>query len=244
MEIGAHKRRIYLINKKLQLKYAALLVITLTVVSFFVGAILYTGIWSFALREFSDFIIAEKISTVERIIAYESARYGKEYHITPPDELLEESKRLSEHEKESIKEILKKVNLKLLPRLFLVVLVIGLASIFLTHRIAGPLYRFRKNVKAISEGDLSVKFNIRRGDEFRELADELSVMTKRLLDVIVRFRELSENIFAHAQSLSHSIKQLPLEERQEITATFDRIVMLSKELKELSNFLKIEKEKR
>ncbi|MBM3253725.1 MAG: methyl-accepting chemotaxis protein [Candidatus Omnitrophica bacterium] len=241
MNESAHKRKKYLIKRGLQLKYATLLIITLTAVSLFACVVLYLGIWEFVAKEFSELIVSQKISTAQRILSYESARYGKSY--PSGDSIMEEAKRLSEHEKEAIKEILKKVNLRLIPRILFIVLVIGVASIFLTHKIAGPLYRFEKNVKAISDGDLSVRFNIRRGDDLKELADKLTIMTERFGELIVRFKDLSENLFAQTQSLSHTIKQLPLEERETISTTLERIAMLSKELKDLSNTLKVKKEK-
>ncbi len=236
-----HKRRKYLIKKRLQLKYASLLMVTLTLVSLFAALVLYFGIWDFVAKEFSELIVAQKISTAQRILSYESARYGKPY--PQADSVMEEAKRLSEHEKEKVKEILKKVNFRLIPRLLLVVFVIGVASIFITHKVAGPLYRFERNVKAISEGDLSVKFNIRHGDDLKELADDLTVMTERFAELMVKFKGLSENLFAQTQSLLLSIKQLPVEDRETISSTFDRIAALSKELKELSNTLKFKKEK-
>jgi methyl-accepting chemotaxis protein len=50
---------------------------------------------------------------------------------------------------------------------FILSLTLGL---FLTHRLAGPLYRFEQTIKAILSGDLSVRIRLREKDEFQELA--------------------------------------------------------------------------
>ena len=52
-------------------------------------------------------------------------------------------------------------------------MVIGTAiySIYVTHRIAGPIYRFQQIVKDIGQGNLTQRIRFRKGDEMHELAD-------------------------------------------------------------------------
>jgi len=47
----------------------------------------------------------------------------------------------------------------------------------LSHRIAGPIYRFEQTLIAVREGDLSVRINLRGKDELKELADHFNNMT-------------------------------------------------------------------
>ena len=55
---------------------------------------------------------------------------------------------------------------------------IGLSAlvvfIFLSHRIAGPLYRFEKSLGEIKTGNLSYRIRLRRTDQLEELQDALN----------------------------------------------------------------------
>lgn len=54
-------------------------------------------------------------------------------------------------------------------------------AVFLPHRIAGPLHRMERILKEnVGEGDLTVQFHPRKGDEVRELADVLNVTVEKL----------------------------------------------------------------
>lgn len=52
--------------------------------------------------------------------------------------------------------------------------------IFLSHRIAGPMYRFEKALGEISKGDLTHRVKLRQVDEFKELADRINELTNTL----------------------------------------------------------------
>ena len=59
--------------------------------------------------------------------------------------------------------------------------VIGIAVfIFLSHRIAGPLYRFENILDAIKKGDLTQRFKLRENDQFAELANSINEHTDTL----------------------------------------------------------------
>lgn len=58
--------------------------------------------------------------------------------------------------------------------------VISIVSVFLSHRIAGPLYRLEKSVEEISKGNLSFRITLRRKDEVKELADSINGMIDTL----------------------------------------------------------------
>jgi methyl-accepting chemotaxis protein len=53
-------------------------------------------------------------------------------------------------------------------------------SVFFSHRIAGPLYRFRNVFKAISQGNLMVETKIRSHDYLKKEADGLETMVGEL----------------------------------------------------------------
>jgi hypothetical protein len=65
-----------------------------------------------------------------------------------------------------------------------VVLVLGylfiLDSIKMTHRLVGPLYRFRKTIQAITAGEGPELVQLRNGDYLQEMKDELNAMLNAL----------------------------------------------------------------
>lgn len=66
------------------------------------------------------------------------------------------------------------------PPLILVFVLLTLHSIVITHRIAGPLYRFRQVFKAIAKGDLSVRANTRKKDYLKREAACFNMMIESL----------------------------------------------------------------
>lgn len=68
--------------------------------------------------------------------------------------------------------------------LTLVVVALGMLFIYdairLSHRIVGPIYRFRKTIEAIKAGEEVNLVTLRKGDFLQELGDELNEMIKVL----------------------------------------------------------------
>ncbi len=53
-------------------------------------------------------------------------------------------------------------------------------SAFLSHKMAGPVYRFEQTCKAIAKGDFSQRVHLRKGDQFMELQDDFNAMMDRI----------------------------------------------------------------
>jgi methyl-accepting chemotaxis protein len=62
----------------------------------------------------------------------------------------------------------------LIQTVFIVTIIIAIATIittlFISHKIAGPLYRFKKIMEAMGEGDFLTQVRIRKGDQLQNLA--------------------------------------------------------------------------
>jgi methyl-accepting chemotaxis protein len=57
--------------------------------------------------------------------------------------------------------------------------------LFISHRIAGPLFRFEKELKEIAGGDLTKTIRLRRKDQVTDMARELNNMTGGLRDKVL-----------------------------------------------------------
>jgi methyl-accepting chemotaxis protein len=76
-----------------------------------------------------------------------------------------------------------------------------LLSLFMSHRIAGPLYKLRKTLVEFSKGGFDRKLYFRKKDFFPELADDFNQMVRN-----VREREIRENeILATAATRIESV---------------------------------------
>ena len=97
----------------------------------------------------------------------------------------------------------------------------AIALILLSHRFAGPLFRFQATLDELSAGNLTRRFNLRHKDQFKDLADRINalsaVLDGKMGDIKSRVDEISR-IIADLRSVlaSHpALKEelaLPLQE--------------------------------
>ncbi len=73
-------------------------------------------------------------------------------------------------------------------------LVVVVLSMFLTHRFAGPLYRFERTLESLIEGNLKCRIHLRKKDEAKEMADLFNVLIERLSINLKEIRRMSEDI--------------------------------------------------
>lgn len=94
--------------------------------------------------------------------------------------------------------ILPAVLLTNLITLGLVTLATIMVLLFLSHRLAGPLFRFEKEIKEIASGDLNKQVRLRRDDQIKEMAESLNFMTTSLRrKLLIIQKELAELSVLH-----------------------------------------------
>ena len=59
-------------------------------------------------------------------------------------------------------------------------LFVVIISTILSHKMAGPVYRFEQTCKDIAQGDFSKRVHLRKGDQLMELQDEFNKMMDRV----------------------------------------------------------------
>ena len=64
--------------------------------------------------------------------------------------------------------------------LSLLVVLIGLAGIVVTHKVAGPIYKMKRHIKDMSEGKLRVPARIRKGDDLVDFFEAFEMMVINL----------------------------------------------------------------
>lgn len=78
--------------------------------------------------------------------------------------LMLDNRSLSSVEKEVVADQLLSFHARAWPAIIIVLVLLAIHSLVVSHRIAGPLYRFRSCLRAIAEGNLSTPAIIRRND--------------------------------------------------------------------------------
>ncbi|MBN2372336.1 methyl-accepting chemotaxis protein [bacterium] len=95
------------------------------------------------------------------------------------------------------------------------IVLIGIATIFLTifisHKVAGPLYRFERSAEEIGKGNLRLVTKIRDSDQAKGLADAFSRMTKDLREKILEIDSNSQNINRVIEEIKWMISQETLD---------------------------------
>jgi len=88
--------------------------------------------------------------------------------------------------------------LKLLIYFAIVLLVAGIVS----HRMAGPIYKFEKSAAALCSGDLTHRVFLRKGDQLLELQEALNEMTASIQDKVKADRQSAEQVSAELAALA------------------------------------------
>jgi HAMP domain-containing protein len=68
------------------------------------------------------------------------------------------------------------INSYLWPGIGLIIFLFGAFSIFITHKLAGPLYAIEKVINRITDGDLSARVKLRKKDDLHELGQAMNRM--------------------------------------------------------------------
>ena len=79
-----------------------------------------------------------------------------------------------------------------------------LHGLLFSHRLAGPIHRFKESVKRLRRGDLGQDVSIREHDYFQDLCEELNGLTARLRTDLANFRSASHKLAEEGESLARS----------------------------------------
>ncbi len=93
------------------------------------------------------------------------------------------------------------------PAILLVLIVVGFHSIQLSHRLAGPVYRFRQTLKQMRQRDFSVQITLRKKDFFSEMMDEMNETNRTLSSEISKLREKDDTMRRMIDTLNENLSK-------------------------------------
>jgi len=72
-------------------------------------------------------------------------------------------------------------------------LVVIVVTLLVSHKIAGPMFRFEKDINRIAQGDFKSRIRIRKGDQFQEMALALNQMIESIAGRLNDVKETSDD---------------------------------------------------
>ncbi len=100
---------------------------------------------------------------------------------------------------------------KILGTQWLIVVLGGFAviliTLFMTHRIAGPFYRFERTLDEMIEGDISNKVVLRKKDEGKQLAQKLNAFNYILSDKLAVMENFNSAIAVSSLQLKKVLEE-------------------------------------
>lgn len=98
-----------------------------------------------------------------------------------------------------------KVAAEVWPVLVALIVAVAIFSVYFTHRLAGPLYRFQRSASELAEGNLSLRIRLRNGDHLQDLADIINQaignMERAMIDIRDRVANSRETILSEIETL-------------------------------------------
>ncbi|MBN2192952.1 MAG: HAMP domain-containing protein [Polyangiaceae bacterium] len=235
--VGRHQRRIrnYLLDRRFQLKYAAYFVCIAALLSSGLGAVLWRTS-TMLIAQSQELVrlgqaVVDEGHKVSRVV---EMNIVKEYGDNP--ELLAAFKDgdgqyaqtliLQQSELERQAAALRAQHLTaayvLGIALGLFVLFVGIAGILVTHRVAGPIHKMRRQIVEVAEGHLHPGGSLRRGDELVEFFEAFEVMVQRLRERQEHEIAMLDVCIEHLAATASEAELVPLRElRGDMRATLD-----------------------
>jgi len=134
----------------------------------------------------------------------------------------------------------------LLPGLLFGVLIVGLVMaiaaaivvILMTHRVAGPMYRFEKYAQKVGSGELIPDLRIRKKDQFQNLVSAFNNMSQNLSMGLLKVIGVSEKLDGLIEDLSDSSSREMLL-KEDIKKIVSELRKDKKDLKKALGYFKV-----
>ncbi|HOG23771.1 MAG: hypothetical protein BWY44_01223 [Candidatus Omnitrophica bacterium ADurb.Bin292] len=169
-----NRRRHFFINKPLQLRYMLSVTVPLLLICCVAIFGFYIGIWGSVLGAFTNEAMRDDLLTASRMVEYEQARYQTAHEGFSLLSLFKETEKLGQRQREVFHEILNETNRAIAWKLLLLLVLTAWGTIYVSHKIAGPLYRFSKTFSDVERGNYRTRIFLRKGDEGHPVAKEFN----------------------------------------------------------------------
>ncbi len=164
MENVIYKRKIHVVNKKLQYRLIAfvLFMILFSLVVFTGGLLLYYWVeYMYGDNLFKEVITIHKQVTEVRVVEENGVK--KTVRVTTTRDIPGVNR-------------LEIILPPLLINNLVIMVLLAIFGIYYTNRIAGPVYRMEKDIEKMLRGERGVRVRLRKGDHFTSLSEKLNIL--------------------------------------------------------------------
>ncbi len=217
--------RNYLLDRRFQLKYSGYLVAIAAVLSIALGFILWRTSRSVIAQSHEAVAQGQQVVARGREVVSESRKVSAVvqmnivkdpvYNDNPAlldafktdakkqDQRLEDQQKALEKQAAALKvqstQLAKRQHtmfLSLCIVLTLLVLGVGFAGIVVTHKVAGPIFKMKRQIREVGEGKLKIPSKLRKGDELVDFFEAFEAMVRSLRANQAREIEMLESAIA------------------------------------------------
>jgi nitrogen fixation/metabolism regulation signal transduction histidine kinase len=178
----------YLIDSRFQLKYTGMILGVAIVISAVLGVFLWQT--SGEVVQESQRVVeqSKKVSDVVKMSIKDDPVYGDNPDLAQAfnSAAAEQDNKILEQQAALVRQQ-HTMLYTLVTALAAMVFLIGVLGIFITHKVAGPIYKMKLLLKQVADGKLKVAARLRKGDELQDFFDVFAHMVDSL-----RERQLRE----------------------------------------------------
>lgn len=114
------------------------------------------------------------------------------------------------------------------------VIFIGIASLLLSHRIAGPMFRFEVALDNMLDKDLSDTIYLRSQDEGKELATKINAFNQEISTTLKNINSYSNAIASLLERADATSANIPEKQLQELKSTYWNLKENNKKIQAIS----------
>lgn len=96
---------------------------------------------------------------------------------------------------------------KIWPGIAMVIFLFSIYSIFITHKIVGPIFVIERTAREIADGDLSVRVHLRKGDDLHQLAEIFNSMADRQESMLIHLDREYGQLASYIQDLEKELAE-------------------------------------
>jgi signal transduction histidine kinase len=192
---GPYKRSIrnYLLDSRFQLKYTGMIVFVALIISAVLGVALYITTRNMVGESEKVVQQSQKVTEESKKVSDVSRMNVREFASDSPELLAEFNKEAAETDRvvaeqqqavvdqqQSLLRHQADLIWSLVGGLALLVFAIGILGIYFTHKVVGPVYKMKRLLKQVGEGNLHVDARLRKGDELQDFFEAFQDMVANL----------------------------------------------------------------
>ena len=171
----------YLIDSRFQLKYTGMILSVAIAISAILGVFLWETSGEVVQESQKVVEQSKKVSDVVKMSIKDDPVYGDNPELATmfTSAAAEQDNKIMAQQAALVRQQ-HTMLYTLVGGLAVMVFLIGVLGIFITHKVAGPIYKMKLLLKQVADGKLNIQMRLRKGDELQDFFDVFAHMVDRL----------------------------------------------------------------